>query len=144
MKVILLSGKSNCGKTTTLNLVYDKIKKDDSFSIIEEKPELEKSPDDFECLIKYKGKEVAFFTMGDYPDDIVEAFERYELGCDILICACSEKLKKEQNNPYDKIKAYSHRIIEKREGKSEREFEEKNNTDVEEIIRVLNEEINKI
>jgi hypothetical protein len=54
MKVIMLSGDTNKGKSTTLNLVYDSISSEDPKDIVEPKKVLgNPEQKDFECIIKY-------------------------------------------------------------------------------------------
>ena len=131
----MLSGKSNCGKTTTLNKVYEFINPTNE-NIIKAKTKLGGDPYDFECIIKYKGKTVAFFTMGDYSSYLIEAFVKYNnKHCDILICACNIHFKR----PYQRIKQYSHSLINKKITTSQKQadFEVANNFDKEKIIEEL-------
>lgn len=109
MRILMLTGANSCGKSTTLNKVYDQInpQKDD---IIEPKQELgDKMQKDFKCIIRYKNKKIAFFTMGDYSTELCGAFVNYEESCDILICACNKKFKR----PFLNIAKYPHTIVEK-------------------------------
>lgn len=91
MKVILLSGPSNSGKTTTLTLVYDELIRLGA-TVIRPKSPLGGDPADFECVVSYAGKVVAIFTMGDFAIEVVHAMSYYEgMGCDALIVANSNK-----------------------------------------------------
>lgn len=135
MKIIMLLGKSSCGKTTTLNKVYDFINPTEE-NIIKAKSKLGGDKHDFECIVKYKDKTIAFFTMGDYSCYLIEAFEKYDKKhCDFLICACNNRFKR----PYERIKKYSHSIINKTISDSQRQIELDiaNNNDKEQIIRKL-------
>lgn len=64
MKIVILHGKHNCGKTTTFNLLYDEIIARGA-EIIMPKKDLP-ARKDFECILKYKEKKVALFSLGDY------------------------------------------------------------------------------
>lgn len=87
-----------CGKTTTLNKVYDTISPNET-DIIQKKNQLGAEVNDFECIVKYNEKNVAFFTMGDYSRYLIEAFKKYNNNCDVLVCACNDRFKR----PYKEI-----------------------------------------
>ena len=109
MKIVMLSGKTNCGKSTTLNLVYDYIHQKEG-DIIEAKMVLGNPKyRDFECIIQYRDKTIAFYTMGDYSYCLLDAFEKYYTKCDYLICACNTRFVK----PYKRICDFEHIIIDK-------------------------------
>jgi hypothetical protein len=80
MKVIMLIGSPNCGKTNTINEVYKSLT-GNYFG--------QNANCDFECTLSYQGKTIAFKSAGDRACDSVNAMEKYsQAGCDILICAC--------------------------------------------------------
>ena len=110
MEIIMLSGDGECGKSTTLNLVYDSINPQ-SADIIAEKTTIGNPVNmDFECIIRYKGRTVAFYTMGDYSTDLTGAFKRYnDWPCDVLVCACNIKF----THPYQEIENYMHIVLSK-------------------------------
>ena len=138
MKIIMLSGKSGCGKTTTLNKVYDFINPTEE-NIISAKRKLGGDIKDFECVIEYNGKTVAFFTMGDYSIFLLKAFEKYEKKqYDFLICACNNRFKK----PYQQIKKFTHLTIDKKLSASQQlvDLEVANNFDREKILEELNKQ----
>ena len=102
MKIIMLSGSPNSGKTTVLNQVYDYLKKETCAKIIRPKTQLGGNPEDFECVLCCQGKRVAMFTMGDYVYEIVHAMSYYDgFGADVLIVANSNKV-----HPKYRIKRY--------------------------------------
>lgn len=136
----MLSGKSNCGKTTTLNNVYDFINPTKE-NIISAKSKLGGDIKDFECVIEYNGKTVAFFTMGDYSSFLLKAFEKYDKKqCDFLICACNNRFKR----PYQQIKRFTHLTINKKLSVSREivDIDFANNYDEEVIMEELNKNIN--
>lgn len=91
MKIILLAGKSNTGKTTTINLTYDNLIRHGA-SIIKEKIPLGKNSMDFESVLSYRGKSVAFYSMGDFYWKCRGAINKY-VKCDYLVLAYSDKFK---------------------------------------------------
>ena len=106
MKIILLSGKQKTGKSTTFNLLYDKLTQNGKKNIVSDKKELGHPEDkDFECVVKYRGKRVALYSMGDFDLKCVEAIVKYA-HCDVLILAYSEAvhriIKKSEANPKSK------------------------------------------
>ena len=109
MEIIILSGKDNCGKTTTLNLIYDSINPPPA-DIIEEKKSINDPKNkDFECIIRYNGKTVAFYTNGDYKKCLIMAIKEYaKKPCDVLVCA-----SRDNKIPRQLIKNYPHTIINK-------------------------------
>ena len=138
MKIIMLSGKSGCGKTTTLNKVYDFINPTEE-NIISAKSKLGGDIKDFECVIEYNRKTVAFFTMGDYSSFLLKAFEKYnKKQCDFLICACNNRFKR----PYQQIKRFTHLTINKRLSVTQHlvDIEVANNFDKEKIMEELNKQ----
>jgi ABC-type branched-subunit amino acid transport system ATPase component len=120
MKIVMLSGPGNCGKTTVLNMVYDKIVATPD-QIISQKSALGGTvKKDFECIVAYANKKIAIYTMGDYSDKVISAMANYsKLNVDILIIACNENLKK----PYKRICKYEHIIIKKIENGIKKEDE---------------------
>jgi hypothetical protein len=105
----MLSGKSNSGKTTTLNLVYDYIIHAHGTVISPKRMLGDTAYLDFECVLGYKNKTVAIFSMGDLSGDVCGAFIKYNGQCDVLICACNTRLV----YPYQQIKHYPNDIIAK-------------------------------
>ncbi len=84
MRIILLRGTENSGKTSTLRLVYAQLYtcKDHETR----KQFVEDNYNDFTCSFALAGKTIAFYTMGDYPEAINEAIISYADKCDILVC----------------------------------------------------------
>lgn len=108
MKLIVLEGNSETGKTTTLGMVYDLLTK--GMTPFPAKTLLGGDPNDFECIVNYNGQQIAFYTMGDYSNYLSNAITRYySQGCDIFICALSTNTSKINANK--KINRYNgHRI----------------------------------
>jgi len=93
MKIILLSGEPNKGKTSTLNLLYDKITQNGMENIIVKRKQLGNQKNDFECVLTYKNKEIAIFSMGDYLNACIDAIIKYS-NRDVLVLAYSEIFNK--------------------------------------------------
>ncbi|WP_411811042.1 hypothetical protein ACLB9Y_12975 [Chryseobacterium scophthalmum] len=91
MRIIALRGSRDCGKSTTLNLVYQELISNTSYCIDEGIREVLGNPtmNDFECVVRLvDNRNIAFYTMGDYMRDIPYAIERYaKMKVDILILA---------------------------------------------------------
>lgn len=112
MRIIILSGSNNVGKSTLLNTVFDELT---SFFPVKSTPKrILGNPEqrDFECIVTLKDeRKVAFFTLGDYRQEILNAIEKYSfLDCEILIIAINHKF----NDILESIK-FPHNIVEKTE-----------------------------
>lgn len=87
MKLILLQGPSNCGKTETFIKLREKIISDSTGTELHfEKINNSK---DFQSVIKCNNKQIALFSMGDLKGESIKAILKY-LGADILVLAESE------------------------------------------------------
>jgi tRNA uridine 5-carbamoylmethylation protein Kti12 len=88
MKIILLSGKPNSGKSTALRLFYDKLRENGKCQIVSKK-----EPDDgwdFECILKYNDKTIAIKSDGDVYQWCIDAIIKYA-NRDVLVLAYSDK-----------------------------------------------------
>lgn len=104
MKIIALKGPGSSGKSTTLNLVYDKLIHLGAKVLVPKTFLLNPKQIDFECILEYTGKKIAFYTMGDYSGKTIGAIDKYNKGlCDVLILATNDKLVK----PTKKILSFS-------------------------------------
>jgi len=85
MKIILLSGDPNTGKTTTFHTLYDQLTQG-----IKNPPPKQggKKRGDFHCVLKYKGKQVALHSHGDIMHIVYRAIIMYS-EVDYLILAHS-------------------------------------------------------
>ena len=90
MNIIALIGPSSCGKTTSLNIVYNILLSNGGIS--NNRQSLGGDPNDFSDILTWQGRQIAFFTMGDYARPVVNATrDYYNLNCDCLICACNDR-----------------------------------------------------
>ena len=87
MQTILLVGKKDAGKTTTMDLVYHKLIELGATEI--KKREMPKNKNrDFECVLSYNGKKIGMFTMGDEKSEINDPIVKYKDECDIFLYTC--------------------------------------------------------
>ena len=95
MKIIALKGPNSCGKTTTLNLVYDELDKRGATIHSAVKLPVVTKNKDFECIINYGSLQVAIYSMGDYSRLTTAKIKEYELiGVDVLIIATNDRFVK--------------------------------------------------
>ena len=89
MKIIMLSGNQNTGKTTTLKLVYDQLAQNMP-SPPQAQPIQGGDYGDFESSpLRHNGKTVAIYSLGDTLYRIYEAIIKYCGTVDVFIVACS-------------------------------------------------------
>jgi hypothetical protein len=95
MKIIVITGAPNKGKTSVLHLVYEKlILAGNGLGTKIERLGADNQRDFFDIVV-YKGKEIAIYTMGDYPKCVPEAIKKAKNAqCDMLICACNDAFTK--------------------------------------------------
>lgn len=100
MKIILLFGTTNCGKTSTIKAVYDSLK---SHSDIIKYEEIGNADGDICSVLKYHGALIAICSMGDYSNFVCDRIKEYDqMGCSIFICACNDKFVR----PFTRIEQY--------------------------------------
>jgi len=126
----MLIGKDNTGKTETLNLVYNELLP--SSVTIEYKKQLGKQENDFESIIEYQNKRIAFYTMGDRSRDVCSAMNKYHNKCDILILACNDKFK----NPLKRMKE-TDKKVEKTPKDFNKQEKDANEEDKNKIINLI-------
>lgn len=87
MKIIVVKGEEDAGKTTAINLMYFQLKQLGATECPghARKP-VRKNPFDFKCILEYKGQKIAFYSMGDNVSYVKRAVRRYSK-CDYLIIA---------------------------------------------------------
>ena len=89
MKIIILNGKGNCGKTTVLKKLYAKIVADSRFSQIYFKKE---EPLDLSAMFECNGKKIGLTTLGDGERDLKGPFDIFiKENCDLVVCACRSR-----------------------------------------------------
>lgn len=89
MEIIALRGPDNTGKTTTLKIVFEKLK-EDGFQL---KSEEDLENGDFLRVLEKDGRKVGLVTHGDYAGggySVKKHLSKLEsAGCDTAICACT-------------------------------------------------------
>jgi hypothetical protein len=90
MKIIMLHGEQNRGKTAVLHLFHEiLIAAGGKPSCVERIGA--KNQRDFSDTVNYKNKKIAVFTMGDLEKPLRDAIQHYSAaGCDVLVCACND------------------------------------------------------
>jgi hypothetical protein len=95
MRVIVLQGMPNTGKTRTLNLVYEMLVPNGGGVSTNRKVIGNPVENDFSDIVIRGNQRIAFFTMGDYSTFLANAIYDYDQqGCDVLICALSTNTAK--------------------------------------------------
>ena len=82
MTIIMLIGKSNCGKTTTCKCLYQELITNNAKII---KTTYKEKCGDFSCKLNYNEKIIVIKSAGDSRNRVSDALKKQ---CDILICAC--------------------------------------------------------
>jgi tRNA uridine 5-carbamoylmethylation protein Kti12 len=115
MKIILLSGKPNSGKSTALNLLYDELVESKDCHIITPRKEAWLG----ECVLNYKGKTVAIKADGDVYQWCVDAIVKYAK-YDILVLAYSDKFAR---SLVDIVSQYDYHSVVKKKCANDRDNE---------------------
>ncbi len=129
MRVIILSGETNCGKTTSLKKLFERIKETSDVKLLNgEGDHLDDHNEDFCYRLQYPdGKKLAIVTQGDYQNVLEYHYDRFK-DCDILVCACNKKfMGGRKEKPFDKVSDYDPltTIVLKKKYKSVTEEEKK-------------------
>lgn len=95
MKIIALKGKDRCGKSTTLNMVYNCLMNNKGTTSTHKTILGNVVHKDFECIVTMINQTtVGFHTMGDYSRLTLQAINAFLiLKVDILILATNSKFK---------------------------------------------------
>jgi len=104
MKIIFLSGKSKCGKTPTLEMLYNKLS-----DVTGQKPkkiDIFDDNKDFCCVFNYKKKKVAVFSSGDTLSIIIEAVFLYSYVDCLIMAFNSDSIRKDEL--LKKVSVYKH------------------------------------
>jgi hypothetical protein len=89
MKIIMLIGESDCGKTTAIRKVYDEMVR----YAKEPKPDIPDEGDIDAVLTHRSGQRIGFHSEGDTSAVLIKAMRDHnDNKCDILVCACNESL----------------------------------------------------
>lgn len=88
-KAIVLFGRANTGKTTTLNLLIDKLTSKYGATTLMSIPSANAN-NDKAIAVKYNGLNIAIITEGDHANALDYYFGKI-IECDIYICASRTK-----------------------------------------------------
>lgn len=98
MRIIVLQGLPNTGKTRTLNLVYNLLVPNGGGVSTNRQP-LGGDPRDFSDIVIRGTQRIAFYSMGDYSTYLANAIYDYDRqSCDVLVCALSTNTAKVRAN----------------------------------------------
>jgi tRNA uridine 5-carbamoylmethylation protein Kti12 len=115
MKIILLSGMPNSGKTSALYLLAEKLKAKDAKEITEKYDYGDDASEEFDCVFDYNGKTVAIREHGDVYYGCVDAIVRYTV-CDVLVLAYSDRFSRSLAKLVEKYASQcGHKVIRKKE-----------------------------
>lgn len=92
MKIILLAGNANVGKTSTMNIVYNRLIQEGAILDKGTPPEQFKKKD-FECVLLYKGQKVMIHSKGDFENECIEAIEKFRECANVLVLACRKRMR---------------------------------------------------
>lgn len=141
--VIALVGDNNCGKTTTLNMVYDNVMRKGGTSVISKQPlghqRVRALYNDFSSVVSFMGRQIMFYTMGDYADTGDFMAEYYRKGFDMFVCALSTTRKRH----FLDIRKYSNTKIPKTVATNASEQKRVNTKDAEHIYSLICEVLNR-
>lgn len=99
MRIIVLQGMPNTGKTITLNLVYDLIVRPNGIGISTNRQPLGSDPNDFSDIVTRGNQRIDFYTMGDYSNHLANAIYDYSRqNCEMMVCALSINTPKVRAN----------------------------------------------
>jgi len=151
MEIIMLTGDSKIGKTAALHFVHEILVATDGVEIIRVEHVGAKNQRDFSTVLKYKGKKIMIFSMGDvYEDEEVKGeleetikIALYIKKCDFFICACNdykfyEDFTIKEPHLFEKTEYYP---IEKTEAKSHNDRLKENWDYANKIIKRLKDKI---
>lgn len=88
-KIIVLYGKGHCGKTTTLNLLIEKLISSDAVVL----GGMPASNPEENCwiVLEYQGRRIGIITVGDDGKILDDYFHKLSTDCDIYVCASRTK-----------------------------------------------------
>lgn len=132
----MLFGRGKSGKTSTIKAIYDSLK---LYSNVLNYEEVGNADTDICCLLEYRNKRVALYSMGDYSNYICERMdESADNGCSIFVCACNDRLSR----PLKRIRRYKgSRVISKTLCSTKEDQVFTNMEDVRIVIELINEMI---
>lgn len=137
MEIIALRGPGTTGKTTTLKIVFEKLKAQGFQKDLEE----DLGNGDFLWVLEKGGRKVGLVTQGDYAQreySVKKHLSKLEnAGCDTAICACTTGEGK--SGIQRCIDAYAiHDYVDKTQGTGELSFDQANEEDANKMMALFN------
>jgi len=93
VRIILLSGEPNSGKTTSLDKFYTSLMSFDARDITGNYNYDDEACSEFDHVVEWKGKTVAIRIDGDVKEWYIDAIVRYAV-YDVLVLAYSDKFSR--------------------------------------------------
>ena len=139
MEIIALRGQDNTGKTTTLKIVFEKLKAQGFQPMNDFEEDLENG--DFLWVLEKDGRKVGLVTQGDYAVkgySVKNHLRKLEsAGCDTAICACTTGEGKSRIQR--SIDAYVvHDYVDKTQGTDELSCDQANEEDANKVMTLFN------
>ena len=107
MKIIVLNGKSNCGKTSVLKKLYAKLVAN---SIFRQTYFQQEGLYDLSAIFEYDVKKIGITTLGDGETELKNAFDIFiKEHCDLVVCASRSRDTK--NGAVRYIKSFNAELI---------------------------------
>lgn len=137
MEIIALRGPRDAGKTTTLKIVFEKLKAQGFQPMKDLEEDLENG--DFLWVLEKDGRKVGLVTQGDYAQreySVKNHLSKLEsAGCDTAICACTTGKSGIQRS----IDAYViHDYVDKTQGTDELSYDQVNEADANQVMALFN------
>lgn len=139
MEIIALRGPDDTGKTTTLKIVFEKLKAQGFQSMKDFEEDLGNG--DFLWVLEKDGRKVGLVTQGDYAVkgySVKNHLRKLEsAGCDTAICACTTGEGKSRIQR--SIDAYEiHDYVDKTQGTDELSCDQANKADAKKVMALFN------
>jgi RNase adaptor protein for sRNA GlmZ degradation len=144
MKLVVLTGNANRGKSSTLRIVYDVLQQlgfNVTDNILKRLGSAEQN--DFIDIVLNNDAKVGIATMGDYEEKCKECIEEetvqglyrqlVNVNCTIIILACNVKLSK----AIEFLKEYDAIVFNKQESKNHNDFKRLNSSDALKIVKEI-------
>ena len=92
MEILVVKGKGNCGKTTTLKMLIQMLCQDPRFRLYEKSLNFDANmaipTRDLWAKFCYGGVHILVCTYGDSAKEVADLINKRGADCDIAVCAC--------------------------------------------------------
>ena len=102
MKLIVLSGEHDCGKTTSLNLLHDMLLKAGKVTELSCTPQGNPKENDYDYVFENSlGTRFLLSTWGDFSNLVKDNCVNHA-DCELIICACNKNfMQNRKYKPFD-------------------------------------------